>query len=137
MNTEDDPGHIDYVLLARQFIKGKCKYLNYVYGSGSLLERYIVGQIIREAKKSNLSEDDFNSRLEEFDDFISDILCARMPLFEQRAQRDRQAGREIKIDDDEELLQLPLALRGDETALQENGAQLVDQSGPFTDQSVS
>jgi hypothetical protein len=34
---------------------------------------------------------------------------------------------------DEKLLQLPLALRGDDSALQQDRAQLVDQSGPFTD----
>jgi hypothetical protein len=33
----------------------------------------------------------------------------------------------------EELLQLPLALRGDDSALQQDRAQLVDQIGPFTD----
>ena len=36
----------------------------------------------------------------------------------------------------QELLELPLALRRDQASLQQNGAQLIDQSGPLTDQTV-
>ena len=36
----------------------------------------------------------------------------------------------------QELLELPLALRSDESALQQNGAQLIDQSRPLDDQTV-
>ncbi len=37
----------------------------------------------------------------------------------------------------QELFELPLALRSDEAALQQNGAQLIDQSRPLADQTVS
>ena len=36
----------------------------------------------------------------------------------------------------QELLELPLALRRDHSSLQQNGAQLIDQSRPLADQSV-
>jgi hypothetical protein len=36
----------------------------------------------------------------------------------------------------QELLELPLALRRDQPSLQQNGAQLIDQSRPLTDQTV-
>ena len=38
--------------------------------------------------------------------------------------------------DVQELLELPLALRRDHSALQQDGAQLIDQSRPLTDQTV-
>ena len=40
-------------------------------------------------------------------------------------------------EDDQELLELPLALRRDHSALQQDGAQLIDQSRSLPDQPVS
>jgi hypothetical protein len=90
VGTEDNPGHIDYVRLAKEFIDGKRSYSNdlYEYDFGGDVVYRIIDQIIREAEKSSLSKYEFESLLEDFDTIISEILLARMPLFKPRMQHD-------------------------------------------------
>ena len=61
----------------------------------------------------------------------------RASVFDERDHSRAQSNSSLFVHQySQELLELPLALRSDESALQQNGAQLIDQSRPLADQTV-